>query len=194
MGEVVQRVGARRSPGRPLGDQPLGGSQEMAGKHDRTVDEAREIARDEHEELSGIAEAVVAQGHPGNDIVRNVIEENHPQPHAAEEIEPEAIRQGVLLKDGQATTKQVLAEESRIIDFAREGKGTMRPLGYTIRIEDSIQNGSVPIPAGHSHLATSTAVGQQKGRPEITVATLFIFLLFVITQAELLRSQFFELR
>jgi len=45
-----------------------------------------------------------------------------------EEIEPEARKQGALFKDGQVTTKAVLAEESRIIDFAREGKGTMRPL------------------------------------------------------------------
>lgn len=47
-----------------------------------------------------------------------------------EEIEPEARRQGALFKDGQVTTKAVLAEEGRIIDFAREGKGTMRPLGF----------------------------------------------------------------
>src|SRR5205807_337024 len=30
---------------------------------------------------------------------------------------------------GEATTREVLEEESRIIQFAREGKGTMRPLG-----------------------------------------------------------------
>ncbi len=48
-----------------------------------------------YEELGSIAEAVVAQGQPGNDVVRNVIEENHPQPHAAEEIEPEVALDGV---------------------------------------------------------------------------------------------------
>jgi conjugative relaxase-like TrwC/TraI family protein len=36
---------------------------------------------------------------------------------------------GVLVKDGQITTREVLNQEGRIIDFAREGKGTMRPLG-----------------------------------------------------------------
>jgi conjugative relaxase-like TrwC/TraI family protein len=40
----------------------------------------------------------------------------------------ESHRQGVLLKDGEATTRAVLAEESRIIALAREGRGTMRPL------------------------------------------------------------------
>lgn len=45
-----------------------------------------------------------------------------------DEFEAEARRQGVLLKHGQATTREVLAEETRILDFAREGRGTMRPL------------------------------------------------------------------
>ena len=45
-----------------------------------------------------------------------------------ESVQAEALGQGVLLKDSQATTKAVLAEESRLIDFARESKGTMRPL------------------------------------------------------------------
>ena len=46
-----------------------------------------------------------------------------------DDILPEAHRKGVLLKDGEATTREILAEESSIIDFAREGRGTMRPLG-----------------------------------------------------------------
>jgi conjugative relaxase-like TrwC/TraI family protein len=44
---------------------------------------------------------------------------------------PEAIKQGVLLKDGQVTTKEVLAEEQRIIAFARQGRGAMAPLKRT---------------------------------------------------------------
>jgi hypothetical protein len=39
--------------------------------------------------FGGIAEAVISQRQPGNEIVRNVIGENHPQPYAAEQIEPE---------------------------------------------------------------------------------------------------------
>src|ERR1019366_2573044 len=35
----------------------------------------------------------------------------------------------VLVRNGEATTRDVLAEEGRIIQFAREGRGTMRPLG-----------------------------------------------------------------
>ena len=45
------------------------------------------------------------------------------------DIEAECQKQGVLTKDGQATTRMVLDQEERIIDFAREGRGTMRPLG-----------------------------------------------------------------
>ena len=55
-----------------------------------------------------------------------------------EDIRPEAIRQGLLVKDGDATTKEVLAQEGRIIDFAQEGKGTMRPLGsYPVKTPQS---------------------------------------------------------
>ena len=49
-----------------------------------------------------------------------------------EAVTEEARRQGVLVKDGQATTRDVLAEESCIIEFARVGKGTMRPLDPTL--------------------------------------------------------------
>ena len=56
-----------------------------------------------------------------------------------EEIQQEVKRQGGLLKDGQVTTRAVLAEESRIIDFAREGKGTMRPLNLVGKL-DSLQH------------------------------------------------------
>jgi conjugative relaxase-like TrwC/TraI family protein len=46
-----------------------------------------------------------------------------------EEIEPELHKQGVLLIDGHATTEQVRAEEQRLVDFARQGRGRFRPLG-----------------------------------------------------------------
>ncbi len=45
-----------------------------------------------------------------------------------EDILPETRKQGVLVRDGQATTKEVLAEEGRVIAFARTGRGTCRPL------------------------------------------------------------------
>jgi conjugative relaxase-like TrwC/TraI family protein len=46
-----------------------------------------------------------------------------------EDVQAEAKRQGLLVKNGEVTTRDVLEEESRIIAFAREGRGTMRPLG-----------------------------------------------------------------
>jgi conjugative relaxase-like TrwC/TraI family protein len=95
-----------------------------------------------------------------------------------EEIEPEAKRQGALFKEGQVTTKAVLAEESRIIDFAREGKGTMRPLGKLERKGGVEPNVASPVPSETPRAernvplphavdtATSTALSQQKGRPD----------------------------
>jgi conjugative relaxase-like TrwC/TraI family protein len=44
------------------------------------------------------------------------------------DIEREAVRQGVLVKDGEATTRQTLAQEDRITGFAREGRGCWKPL------------------------------------------------------------------
>jgi conjugative relaxase-like TrwC/TraI family protein len=46
-----------------------------------------------------------------------------------EGVQAEAKQQGVLTKAGEATTREVLAEESRIIQFALSGRGSMRPLG-----------------------------------------------------------------
>ena len=60
-----------------------------------------------------------------------------------EGVEAEARKQGVLLRDGQATTKDVLAEEGRIIDFAREGKGTMAPMGV---VAGRIAHEAMPVP------------------------------------------------
>nr|WP_275542166.1 MobF family relaxase [Fimbriiglobus ruber] len=83
-----------------------------------------------------------------------------------EEIEPEAKRQGALMKDGQVTTKAVLAEERRIIDFAREGKGTMRPLAIEGQpVRESAQGKPHAEGAGRviSELAMLLGLGQQKG-------------------------------
>jgi conjugative relaxase-like TrwC/TraI family protein len=44
-------------------------------------------------------------------------------------VEAEARRQGLLVKGGEATTRGVLAEEAKVIAFAREGRGTCRALG-----------------------------------------------------------------
>ncbi len=46
-----------------------------------------------------------------------------------EGVEAEAKRQGLLVQGAEATTRQVLAEESRVIAFARDGRGTCRPMG-----------------------------------------------------------------
>lgn len=45
-----------------------------------------------------------------------------------EDVERAARRQGLLVCEGLATTKEVLAEEQRVIGFARAGRGSWRPL------------------------------------------------------------------
>ena len=69
--------------------QPLQRGEKPAAGDDRPVDPADQITGDEDEEFGGVAEAVIAQGQPGHDVVRDVVEEDHPQTDAAEEIEPQ---------------------------------------------------------------------------------------------------------
>jgi conjugative relaxase-like TrwC/TraI family protein len=45
-----------------------------------------------------------------------------------EDIERQVKQQGLLIRDGQATTKEVLAEERRVVGYARDGRGACRAL------------------------------------------------------------------
>ena len=59
-----------------------------------------------------------------------------------EGVREEARRQGLLVKDGEATTRAVLAEEGRVISFARDGRGTCGRMGDGRR-PDSTPAGSL---------------------------------------------------
>lgn len=92
-----------------------------------------------------------------------------------EEILPEAIRQGVLIgEDSEVSTQHVLAEETKIVDFAEQGRGTCRPLRaeYTASLDPVGQRSPVnePNSVGSRHSnpdhATLPALAQEKGRPD----------------------------
>ena len=95
-----------------------------------------------------------------------------------DEIIPEAVKQGLLVRGDEATTRNVLAEEGRVVAFAREGRGTCGRMGVGSgpdvsghrkgeRVERSEQ-ASPPYPsqaaAAGSQLATATANGQAVSR------------------------------
>jgi hypothetical protein len=65
------------------------GDHEAALAHFPAVDEGRGVAGDENEDLGRVAEAVVANGDPGDEIGRDVIEKDQPQREATEQIEPQ---------------------------------------------------------------------------------------------------------
>ena len=67
---------------------------EAALAHLPAIHECRGIARYEHEDLGRIAEAVIADGDPGNEIGGNMVEKNQPQRDPAEQIEPEIASGG----------------------------------------------------------------------------------------------------
>ncbi|WP_422929694.1 MobF family relaxase [Singulisphaera sp. PoT] len=47
----------------------------------------------------------------------------------ADDIMPAAVRQGLLVKGDDTTTREVLAESERIVGFARQSRGCWKPLG-----------------------------------------------------------------
>ena len=62
---------------------------EAALAHRAAVDEGRGIAGDEDEDLGRVAEAVIADGEPGDDVVRDMVEEDQPEREPAEQVEPQ---------------------------------------------------------------------------------------------------------
>ena len=72
----------------PLHD-PRGRDHEAEIAHRPAVDEGRGVAGDEDEDLGGVAETVVADGQPGQQVGRQMIDEDQPQRQAAEQIEPQ---------------------------------------------------------------------------------------------------------
>ncbi len=67
---------------------------ESALEHHLRVDESGGIPGDEHEQVRGIAEAVVPRRHPGDEVVRNVIEVDRPVGNAAKQVEPKIAAGG----------------------------------------------------------------------------------------------------
>jgi hypothetical protein len=66
--------------------------RKAALQHHAAIDEGRGVARNEHKHFGGIAEAEIAGGEPANEIRRDVVQEDQPERHAAEEIEPQVAR------------------------------------------------------------------------------------------------------
>src|ERR1700726_247916 len=71
----------------PLG-QPGGADDEAAVEHHPGIDEGGGIARNENEQIRGVAEAVISGGDPVHDVVGNMIQKNRPVCDPAKQIEP----------------------------------------------------------------------------------------------------------
>ncbi len=56
--------------------------------HDAAVNERSRIAGDEDEQLSCVAEPIIAKSEPIHDVARDVIEEDQPKRQPTEKIEP----------------------------------------------------------------------------------------------------------
>ncbi len=82
--------------------------QDARGRHHETglehraaVNERRGIARDENEDLGGVAESVIADREPGQKVGRQVVDEDQPQRQPTKQIEP----QFALAADGKRNSR-----------------------------------------------------------------------------------------
>ena len=71
------------------------GDDKAAIAHRAAIDEGGGVAGNEDEDLGGVAEAVIADRHPADDVGRDMVEKDQPEREPAEKIEPQiAIRVG----------------------------------------------------------------------------------------------------
>ena len=71
-----------------------GTDNEAAFEHDARIDERGGVARNEHEQIGGVAEAIVSAGEPVHDVVRNMVDEDDPVREAPEEVEAQVAPAG----------------------------------------------------------------------------------------------------
>src|SRR5437660_10812562 len=74
-------------PGAP--EDARAGDDKAALAHGAAIDEGRRVARNENEDFSGVAEAIIANGKPGDDIGGDVIEKNQPERQTPKQIKPQ---------------------------------------------------------------------------------------------------------
>ena len=66
------------------------GRHHEAGLQHRTaVDEGGGVSGDEDEDFGGVGKSVIADGEPGQDVGRQMIDEDQPQRHPAKQVEPQ---------------------------------------------------------------------------------------------------------
>ena len=155
--QEVEKLAEELGVVNPTVKDKLGATSRMFKRKDMTLDDYREywrgrLTEKERDELRKVLKAAIAGKNPqpentADKAVEYAIEHEFYRNSVVsmtdleitamersvggalpEEIRPECKKQGVLTKEGEATTKEVLAQEGRIIAFARESRGTMRPL------------------------------------------------------------------
>src|SRR5262249_31626125 len=82
-------------------------------QHGGAVDEAGRVARNEHEHFGGVAETVIPECDPADDVEWNMVEKNYPEPESAEQIEPKVTSKKGR-KHGQSFPAIVLLPWRRI--------------------------------------------------------------------------------
>ena len=68
---------------------PRGRHHEAGLQHRAAVDEGGSVAGDEDEDFGGVGKSVIADRQPGQDVRRQMIDEDQPQRHPAKQVEPQ---------------------------------------------------------------------------------------------------------
>jgi hypothetical protein len=78
-----------------------GRDQKAQLPHRATVDERGGVTRDEDENLGSVAESIIANREPGQNIRRYMIDEDQPQCQPAEQIDPQFALSGNQKRNGR---------------------------------------------------------------------------------------------
>ena len=77
-----------------------GRDHEAGLQHRAAVDEGGGVAGDEDEDFGGVGKAVIADGEPGQDVGRQMVDEDQPQRQPAKQVEPQFALAGRRQRDG----------------------------------------------------------------------------------------------
>src|SRR6185312_16510710 len=118
-------------------DIDLPGAAEHAGgrdheaplQHGAAIHEGRGVAGDEDEDFGGVRKSVVADGQPGEQARRQVVDEDQPQRKPTEQVEPE-----LALADHRQRDRRRFCRGGRL------ARGFLRPFG-SLRPRNLICNG-----------------------------------------------------
>src|SRR6185369_1072763 len=102
---------------------PRGRHHEAGLQHRAAIDKGGGVAGDEDEDFGGVGKSVIADREPGQDIGRQMIDEDQPQRHAAKQVEPQFALAGPAAAAALLSLRGVAATGSAMDDIWHRWSG-----------------------------------------------------------------------